>query len=199
MSRITVSLHVLFMLASLGVCRGDSWGPPSAKIFASDDGNRALKIVPIRGEGFTFTSTATWIRLNHDGSEQALNQFKLPNAPMRILIPERGVNFFVTIDSHARLGGDHTLVIYRSGGQVVRDLKLENLLTATEILDHVKHTVSSRWWREGAAFVFEVPTTETIVDKGRFVRSEYEEAKLHLVFPWGKRVVVKLATGEVLP
>ena len=196
------AFSVLLTLTSLGICRGDTWAAPFPHIFASEDGETALKVVPLRVEGQSYTSTATWIRLNHDGSEQTLNQLQLVNNPMRVLIPEKTVGFFVTLDNYANLGFEHTLVIYRSNGQMVHDLKLENFLTTKEILDNVEQTISSRWWRKGANFTFEIPSTETVEDKGDYkikhIEAEPENARLHIIFPWGKRVIIKLATGEVL-
>jgi hypothetical protein len=192
---------MLMALTPFSICWADSWAAPSPRIFASENGERALKVIPVRGEK-SYTSTATWIRLNQDGSEQTLNQLDLVNAPMRVLIPAETIPFFVTLDTHGSVGYEHTLVIY-GNDKVVHDLKLESLLTSKEILDHVTQSVSSRWWRDKAEFTFEVPSTETVGDKGNHrivhTRTEPENTRLRIVFPWGKQVSIKLATGEVLP
>lgn len=205
MHKTLVAFGLSLALAPINLCQGDEWAAPSARIFASENGYKALKIVPDKPKEFAFWkahSQATSFRLNADGKEQILHQFPLLNTPMQVLIPEQGINFFVTLDTYGHLGYDHTLVIYRSNGQVVRDFKLEDFLTEREIFEHIKRSVRSRWWREAASFAFEIPSTQTEQEvdgqKAIYVKSEPENAILVISFLWDKKVKIKLATGEIL-
>ena len=91
--------------------RSDYWGDPQPGMFASDQGDRVLKVIPNHAEGVRCTSSATWIQLNPDGSERVLNKLKLVNAPVRVLIPEATINYFVTLDTQTNMGNDHAIVI----------------------------------------------------------------------------------------
>lgn len=198
---LVISCLLLVSFVS-GVSRGDSWAAPGAHLFASEDGTSAMKIVP-NGTGLKATATATWIKVNRNGALTELSSLPLVNVPLRVLLPGRPLHWFVTLDTHGGAGYKHALVIYRYGGGVVRDLKLEDFLTAEEIRSHVGRSVSSRWWREGTSFRYDVPTTDIAQEKdGKkyFTRKqEPDNARLLITFPWGRQVAIKLATGEVLP
>jgi hypothetical protein len=43
------------------------------------------------------------------------------------------VRYVITVDTWARMGGEHCLVVYGEKGNVIADFKLEDLLTAKEI------------------------------------------------------------------
>lgn len=192
---------LLLNLPSL--CLADDWAGPSPRIFASEDGDQILKIVPSQPTAAKGTSVASWVQLNQNGDELASARFPLVNTPLRALIPDWRVNAFVTLDTHASVGHEHAVVIYRRGGQVVRELELEDFLTPQELHDHTTLSISSRWWRREATFSFEVPEKKTEQDAGDHkvitVQAQAEEARLFISFSWGKQVRIKLANGEVLP
>jgi hypothetical protein len=195
LTRATLCLSLLFL--SPLVARADSWLPPSPKIFANEDGDKTLKIVPGQGS----KAGATWVRLNADGSELPARSFPLVNMPLRVLVPNSQFDCFVTLDTYARIGYEHAVVVYRTDGTVVRDLKLEDLLTPAEIKEHVRETAGSRWWRNGASFNFVVPTvpmTEGTGDKKRtYEQQDPENIALRIHFTWNKQVDVRLKDGKV--
>jgi hypothetical protein len=195
LTRVALSLSLLF-LAPLAA-RADSWLPASPKIFANEDGNRTLKVVPTQAG----KASAAWVRLNADGSELPAQRFPLVNIPIRVLVPSSEFSYFATIDTYTHPGYGHAVVIYRADGTVVRDLKLEDLLTAAEIKEHTHETAGSRWWRNGATFSFAVPTqpkTEGEGDKQRtYQESQPENVQLRITFPWNKQVDVRLKDGVV--
>ncbi len=197
------AICVSLILAFSCVSYSDEWEAPHPAIFAAEDGSIAIKVQPGRISDKKPSARAALFRLNRDGSEQILKQFRLVNIPVRVLVPETQVNYFVTLDKWSSVGYEHTLVIYNSNGKVVHSLRLEDLLTEKEILDHVKQTESSRWWREGASFNFEIPTTEHSKEdksgKVIYVDSYPEQARLNILFPWGKKISIRLSTGKVLP
>jgi hypothetical protein len=85
----------------------------------------------------------------------------------------------VTLDTYANLGFAHSIVIYDKQGQVLGDYSLEQVLTRSDIANHVDKTVSSRWWRNGAEYEFMM--------NGDFV----------IKLQWGKRVEVNLGSGKI--
>src|SRR5262249_3861777 len=101
----------------------------------------------------------------------------LVNTPHRALVDDSG-KFVVTIDTYAALGFAHSLVIYGDKGKVIRDFKLEDLLTPEEIRKNVAHTESSRRWADKAEF-------------------QMESDHLILRLNWGQVIRVELATGKI--
>jgi hypothetical protein len=102
----------------------------------------------------------------------------LINTPHRVLVDDDG-QAVVTIDTYARLGFAHSLVIYGEQGKLVRDFELEDLLTKEEIDGKVSRSVSSRHWTDGAAFK---------IEGGHFVA----------ILGWGKVIRVELGTGKIV-
>jgi hypothetical protein len=154
--------------------RADEWQAPTPKIFASEGGRHAFKVLDphINGrcEGVLF-------RLDADGKEQIAWRTKLVNTPYRVRVDDAG-KFVVTIDTYGNLGYEHSLVIYDIEGKVIRDFKLEELLTADEIKTKVKQTESSRWWAKNADL-------------------RVERGQLSVRLAWGKDIRVELATGKI--
>ena len=72
---------------------------------------------------------------------------------------------------------------------MLADYRLEDLLTAEEIKQHVLHTMSSRLWNHGAAFTFE--SWDQAENKSVPMR-------LRIRLAWGKELVLDLASGRVL-
>lgn len=190
-----LALCLSLLTVSPVALRADSWIAPSPKIFSSEEGDRALKVVPAK-EG---PAGASWVQFNADGTEKPGERFSLVNMPVRALVPSRVFPYFVTLDTYTSMGFAHTVVIYRNKGEVVRDLKLEDLLTPEEIKAHVPQTVSSRFWRNGANIGFVIPkTVATPGQEGAVAGIEKpEDIQLQIEFTWGKIVNVRLRDGEV--
>lgn len=176
---------------------------PNPHVFSSPDGETSLKVVPVYEGTDEGKAKVTQFCIERDGNERMMwREFLLDDAPMEVLVPNSFLDYFVAINGHRDLGFKDAIVICHLDGRVVRVLELEDFLSPREISDHVSYTVSSRRWRAGASFSFDVPSSETIEDKGDFkiahVENHYDKAILNIVFPWGKKVSIELATGKVL-
>jgi hypothetical protein len=185
---VSVVWVATFVLAFQSVSRGDSWPNPGARIFASEDGIVGLKVVPEKDYRKKRHPVATGLvfSLNErDGSENILWKQGLVNIPARALILRSYGTLLavVTLDTYAHMGYEHSLVIYRKDGKLVKDLQLEDLLTKEEIAHQVTRSTSSRWWRMQATF-------DLIHDP--------KNPKLRISFDWGKVVLVELHTGKIV-
>jgi len=117
-------------------------------------------------------------KLDNAGSDVTVYQFNLVNIPHRLLLTD-DAQYVVTMDSHGRVGYEHSLVIYGKNGRLIRDFALEDLLTEPE-LEKVPTSVSSRWWSQAGQFAFDE-------------NQEYLLIKLQT----GTRLKVQLKTGKV--
>jgi hypothetical protein len=132
MSRpILLTLGLGLALGLSSDARADKWPPPKPRIFAQPNGKYALKILPDNSEGVYFT-------LDDRGEEKVIWRAKLVNIPVRVTLAESAkggkyVQYVITIDTWARIGSEHCLVVYGEKGKVIADFKLEDLLTAKEI------------------------------------------------------------------
>lgn len=177
--RVTAVLVVLLVTMATGWLSralGDSWLVPKPRIFASEFGDYGLKMIP--GEP---NASATLFTLNEQGEEQTAWQGPLVNIPHRVYISDNGR--VVTVDTYARVGYEHALVVYDENGKVLADYRLEDLLTADEIKAHVLETAGSRWWNTEAQFGFSSVDGEIFVIK----------------LTWGKVITVDLKTGKLVP
>ena len=152
----------------------DSWEEPTPRVFSSKWGGRAFKVLK---PTFTGPSEGVLFRLDADGKEQIVWEAKLVNTPHRVLVDDSG-KFVVTIDTYGNAGFAHSVVLYGDKGKVIRDFKLEDLLTEDEIMKNVARSKSSRWWAGKADFQME---------------SDHLVVRLN----WGKVVRVELATGKI--
>ena len=181
----------------MNVAHADYRLGPRPHIFSSADGNLSLKVTPVYEGENRGKVKVTPFRLERDGSEMAWGEFLLDDAPQEILIPNSLPKYFVALDSERTVGSKNAIVIY-DNGHVVRALELDDFLLDQEIQEHVKLTVSSQRWREGATFNFEIPVTEVAQGNGVFVEQHPGKTMLNIVFPWGKKVSIELATGKVI-
>jgi hypothetical protein len=184
---LLIALGGMCVLAFCCICRADSWLNPTPRIFASDDGHWALKVLPetapigpVKADAI---ARAVLFGINGDGSDRIVWKKPLINIPVRALLFKSYHRLFVvTLDTWFRMGYEHSLVIYDKQGKLVRDLRLEDLLTEKEIRAHVTMSTSSRRWRKNANF--------------NFVHDP-ECPKLRITFDWGKVLEVELPTGQV--
>jgi hypothetical protein len=171
-------LTIAFVGCTLArVAAADSWGPPKVQeVFSSDKRFRAVvepeKGAPKDKDGATLT---LWEL--HDGSSKRRYQRRTVNrwSPVRTLVADDGT--VVTLDDWLGTGYDHAVVIYAPSGKVVRDSKLDDLLTG-EDLKKVEPSVSSRQWYYPA-------------EPPRILLH-----KLELTAVWGPSLTIDLSSGE---
>jgi hypothetical protein len=87
---------------------------------------------------------------------------------------------FVTLDDYYQAGAEHAIVIYDRGGRLIRSFTLEQLLEPTD-LARVPLSDCGRLWRDGTMSYF----------------TSAPDAKLYVVFPWGRVLELTLASGAL--
>jgi hypothetical protein len=170
--RIFFALVTVFLASSQ--LWADSWAAPTPRVFGSKWGSRGFKVLR---PTFSGPSEGVLFRLDADGKEQIVWGAKLVNTPHRVLVDDSG-KFVATIDTYAHLGFAHSLVIYGDKGKVIRDFKLEDLLTQDEIRNNLVLSETSRHWAEKCEF-------------------QMESDRLVLRLNWGRVIRIELATGKV--
>ena len=188
--------------------RASEWRLRSARVFSSEDGDRAIKIIPIQEGEDKEKANAILFNLNPDGSENKVAEWKLVNRPQQVLVPNSTIGFVVTLENYDWADSRHTLVIYDDKGQMLHELTLEDLFSKREISEHVRRFRNARGWRGEATFSFEIPTTRIQTPKlndekldmwrnPTTVISHPEKARLNINFKWGKKISIELATGKI--
>lgn len=183
--RLLISLSGACVLAFCCVSRADSWANPTPRIFASDDGHWALRVIPKTTSRGKADAIARGIlsRIDDDGTDRILWEELLVNIPVRALLFRSYDKFLViTLDTWARMGYEHSLVIYDGAGKVVRDLKLEDFLTNEEVRKRIDLSASSRHWRKEAEFSFV---------------HDQKSPRLRITFKWSKVLEIELPTGGI--
>src|SRR5262245_48772935 len=151
--RRSITFLLLFPAVAIGsvsTASADTWAPPAPRLFVSQWGTHGFKVLPKRS---LRTSTGILFTVTDDGNDLVIWSDTLVNLPHRVFVSEDGKRV-VTVDTYARLGYEHSLVVYGDRGKVVADYKLEDLLNEDKIRERVQSSVSSRWWAEGASFKF---------------------------------------------
>lgn len=172
-ARILLTVAALFVITA--PLLADKWPAPTPRVFASRWGNHGFKLLKPEFGG---VSEGVLYRLDADGQEQVVWQSKLVNTPHQVIVDDEG-KFVATIDTYGILGYAHALVIYGDQGKVIRDFKLEELLSKDEIASKIDHSESSRVWANSANF-------------------KIESGHLFLHLSWGKTVRVELASGKLI-
>jgi hypothetical protein len=190
MLRIYIALSMIAALAALfaAAASADSWLAPNEQDYYSANEAYFLHVVP--GDGVN-PARGTFYRAfpARDAQELWSRELLNPAAPHKVLVADSG-EYVVTFDEWGRVGyGPNVVVIYRPGGEVVRNYALEDLLTEKEIAA-VPLTVSSRWWggehyldEEAGVAVLKVVTGAAEPDREETFRE----------------VRIRLSDGEVLP
>ena len=184
---IAFACLVTFSMAFPNASHGDSWPGPGARMFASEDGRTALKVIAQKDYRTKKNPAAIGVLfgMEGDGSEHIIWKQELVNIPMHALILRSyGVLGVVTLDTYANMGYEHSLVIYDKNGKLVKDFQLEDLLSKEEIAHRTQRSVSSRYWRREATF-------DRIHDP--------KNPKLRITFDWGKVLLIELLTGKIVP
>lgn len=159
----------------------DSWELPKARTVDSADGGHAFKLLLNKDSGFRGPAEGVLLHKDKKGDGRVIWQGKLVNIPHQIFVADTGKHV-VTVDTYARLGHDHALVLYGDKGKVLADYKLVDLLSRKEIADHVMQTVSSNHWASGAKFTFSP-------DGKQFT----------ITLKWGRVIQLDLETGKAVP
>lgn len=171
--------HILLAFTAIAVLstplRADKWEAPTPRVFGSQWGLHGFKVLKPEFGG---VSEGVLFRLDADGKEQIVWQARLLNTPHQVIVDDTG-KFVATIDSYGNLGFAHAVVVYGDNGKVIRDFKLEELLTSNEIEANVLQSVSSRNWAYKASF-------------------QIEDGHLVARLEWGKTLRVDLSDGKVV-
>lgn len=182
MRKSVLSVVTATVLLIAGNSWGDSWIAPYTRTYSTPGTGATVTIVPQKNANGRYRGYSTATLTHTVLKKVTTTRFKLLNNPHSAqLFPAREGLFLVTFDTWGRLGYKHTLVIYDSRGKLIRDLELDQLLSAQEIASHVRQTVSSRWWRKAASFSLESAT-----------------ATLTVRFAWGKTLRIDLRRGKIL-
>lgn len=168
------------MLAPAAV-DADSWPGSRPQAYTSASGGHRFKTRPPQLSTWSGKSHGTLVATTPAGGETELWSRDLVNIPVTAYVSDSGA-WVVTMDTWARLGYEHALVIYDRHGAVVADYDLDALLTPQEIASHVVHTMNARRWRQDARIAFGPGERDIVIT-------------LH----WGRTIRVALATGAIEP
>jgi hypothetical protein len=171
-----ILLALALIVAVTAPLWADKWAAPTPRVFGSQWGSHGFKVLKPEFGG---VSEGVLFRLDAEGKEQIVWQARLVNTPHQVLVDDDG-RFVATIDTYGSLGFAHSLVVYGDKGTVIRDFKLEDLLSKEEIETKVLHSEFSRRWAEQANFTFE---------------ADQLAVRLH----WGKTLRLELASGKLSP
>jgi hypothetical protein len=103
----------------------------------------------------------------------------LVNIPVLAFVANDGKHV-VTLDTWAKLGYEHALVVYGENGAVVADYDLDALLSGDEIAASVVHTMNARRWLQGATTAFDAAGQAFVIR-----------------LQWGRVIRVALSTGKI--
>ena len=113
-----LSLLVAFLVFTPTTATADDWAEPSPRVFASRSGAHGFKVLPKSFE----TSSGVLFTLDAEGKEQVIWNKNVVNVPHRVFVAEDGKRV-VTVDTYAKLGYEHSLVVYDDKGKVRTDYK----------------------------------------------------------------------------
>lgn len=193
----------LALVLSSDVCADDiAGGPPRPKLFASEYGTYAFKVlsdassvcVRTRAEGLRSPAEAgqiagdsegVFFTLDEHGRKKVIWRNKLVNIPNRAILVENG-KYVITLDSWRSIGFDHCLVVYGEQGQIIADFKLEDLLTPQEI-EVLPASLTHRGWSDKDIAEFEDRSRE----EGELViRMQHKD--------WTKVIRLSLSSGRII-
>ncbi|HEY0867153.1 MAG TPA: hypothetical protein VGE01_07240 [Fimbriimonas sp.] len=188
MKRRTAALFAA--LCALGFA--DSWKAPQARIFASANGQYAIKVVPPPGK-FEGKARAVLFSLEAGGKEARLWSADLVNIPATVWVSDTGRA--VGLDTYGRVGYSHAVVVYGDIGEAKADYKLEELLTPHEIRD-VPTSVSSRWWSESRTLSHEPDGEWTRTQVGATQVNRPGQDILRIGLKSGPDILIDLESGK---
>lgn len=176
---IVIALAAIAALVTPALVAADSWPGSRPQVYTSSAGTHRFRTRPPQLSTWSGKSHGTLVTVAPDGSETASWARDLVNIPVLAFVADDGKHV-VTLDTWAKLGYEHALVVYGEGGAVVVDYTLEDLLSSDDIASFVVHTMNARRWLQGATMAFE-PGEHTFVIR----------------LQWGKVIRVALSTGTI--
>jgi hypothetical protein len=157
----------------------DSWPGARPQVFVSANGAYVFRTRPPQLANWSGKAQGTVVTMDAGGAETVIWMRELVNIPVRAFITDDGKHV-VTFDTWAKLGYEHSLVIYGERGAIIADHDLEALLSADEIASSVVHTATTRRWLQGATIGF-----------------DNERNMIAITFPWRRTLRVSLSTGRI--
>lgn len=155
----------LLCLIALAI-NANQWEVPKKQKYYSLNKRYYVEVVPrkpVKGNNTESTGAVseeknnyakgTLFKQKESGSYRKLHSFRLVNevSPAEVIVSNDG-SYIATFDNFYTSGyGPEAVVIYRSGGSVVRQLALEDFLTENDIAT-LPGSNYSRWWGRGHYF-----------------------------------------------
>jgi hypothetical protein len=179
MKPLIIALAMSVPVITSVIVSADSWPGSRPQVYTSANGTYRFKTRPPQLNTWSGKSQGTLVTVAADGTEMALWSRDLVNIPVSAYVAN-DAKHVVTLDTWAKLGYEHALVIYGEDGSLVMDYDLDALLSRDEIATSVVHTVSARRWLEAAVIAFDRSAEHVVIT-------------LH----WGRVLRVALSTGKV--
>jgi hypothetical protein len=179
--KIVFALVAAAALVDPAIVSADSWPGSRPQIYTSSEGTYRFRTRPPQLSTWSGKSQGTLVTLAPDGTESARWTRDLVNIPVLAFVANDGKHV-VTLDTWAKLGYEHALVVYGEDGAVVVDYDLDALLSSDEIAGSVVHTMNARRWLQGATTSFD-SAGQTFV----------------ITLQWGRVIRVLLSTGQIEP
>ena len=176
---IVIALAATTALVAPALVSADSWPGSRPQVYTSSTGTHRFKTRPPQLSTWSGKSRGALVALAPDGAETARWDRDLVNIPVLAFVADDG-GHVVTLDTWAKLGYEHALVVYGQGGAIVVDYELEDLLSSHDIDSLVVHTMNARRWLQGATMAFDSGGDEFVI-------------KLQ----WGKVIRIALSTGKL--
>src|SRR5262245_23412276 len=150
--RLRRGVVLLTVAAWCAVVTADSWPMPRPQVYTSAHGTRIFRTRPPQHSVWSGKSQGTLFTRTPGGSESVVWSRELVNIPVQAFVTDDG-KYVVTLDTWAKLGREHSVVVYGDEGRIVADRGLEDLLSAEEIAN-VRQAVGSRDWLMDASIAF---------------------------------------------
>ncbi|MBC2776354.1 hypothetical protein [Parasphingopyxis marina] len=187
---VVFGIFIVFLL-SPDAAHADSWVPPTERVYLSTDETVRFTVTPrsidnvlnyfedqIEGRALDGSEPRGQLaRRGPDHEWITIWEVALINdvAPVSALVTN-SADYVVTFDNWHSVGyGDDVVVIYGSGGEVVRSFRLTDLLSEDHLIS-LPHSVSSIWW--GGEHHFSADETQLIlkvVAPGAGIQAETRE------------------------
>jgi hypothetical protein len=176
---IVIALVATAVLVAPAIVSADSWPGSRPQVYTSSAGTHRFRTRPPQLSTWSGKSQGTLVTVAPDGTETASWVRDLVNIPVLAFVANDGKHV-VTLDTWAKLGYEHALVVYGEDGAVVADYDLDALLSGDEIAASVVHTMNARRWLQGATTAFDAAGQAFVIR-----------------LQWGRVIRVALSTGKI--
>jgi hypothetical protein len=176
---IVIALVTTAAVSAPASVSADSWPGSRPQVYTSSAGTHRFRTRPPQLSTWSGKSHGTLVAVAPDGAETAHWSRDLVNIPVLAFVADDGKHV-VTLDTWAKLGYEHALVVYGENGAVVVDYDLEALLSADEIARSVVHTMNARRWLQGSTTTFDSSGDSFVI-----------------TLQWGTVIRVALSTGAI--